>query len=98
MQAQQTTINNKNSAYQTIGTDLANLQSDITTLSSAGFFQSATTASSDSTVATASRPSRHSSGNLLFHVSQMATAAAQEGSTVSAQPISATSQCLRCRS
>jgi len=91
MQAQQTTINNKNSAYETIGTDLAALQSDITTLSTPGFFQSATTSSSDSTVATASAQAGTPLGNYTFSVLQMATAAAQEGSTVSAQPISSTS-------
>jgi flagellar hook-associated protein 2 len=90
MQAQQTTINNQNTAYQTIGDDLANLQKDITTLSSASFFQSAIAASSDTSVATATAQSGTPLGTYTFAVSQMATAAAQNGSTVSAQPISAT--------
>jgi flagellar hook-associated protein 2 len=91
MQAQQTTINNKNSAYETIGTDLTALQNDIKTLSTPGFFQTATTTSSDSTVATASAQSGTPLGTYTFSVSKMATASAQEGSTVSAQPISSTS-------
>jgi flagellar hook-associated protein 2 len=91
MQSQQTIINNKNSAYQTIGTDLANLQNDITTLSSASFFQSATASSSDSTVATATAQSGTPFGTYTFSVSQMAAAAAQNGSAISAQPISSSS-------
>jgi len=91
MQAQQTTINSQNSAYQTIGTDLTNLQKDVTTLSSPDFFLSATTSSSDSTVATATSQSGTPLGTYTFAVSQLATATVQNGSTVSAQPISSTS-------
>jgi flagellar hook-associated protein 2 len=91
MQGQQTTINNQNSAYKTIGTDLTNLQNDITALTAPGFFQSATTSSSDSTVATATAASGAPAGTYSFAVSQMATATTQEGSVVSAQPISSTS-------
>jgi flagellar hook-associated protein 2 len=89
-QAQQTTLNSQNSAYQTIGSDLANLQNDVTTLSSPSFFQSTTTSSSDSSVATAATQAGTPVGTYSFSVSQLATAAAQIGSTISAQPISAT--------
>jgi flagellar hook-associated protein 2 len=90
MQTQQTTVNSENTAYQTIGTDLANLQNDATTLSSASFFQSATTSSSDSTVATATAQAGTPLGTYTFSVTQLATASAQDGATVSAQPISST--------
>jgi flagellar hook-associated protein 2 len=90
MQAQQTTLNNEDAAYKTIGTDLTNLQNDITALSSPGFFQSATTSSSDSSVATAAAQSGTPIGAYAFLVSQLATAAAQNGAAVSAQPISST--------
>jgi flagellar hook-associated protein 2 len=86
-QGQQTTLNSENSAYQTIGTDLANLQTDATTLSSAGFFQNTTTSISNSDVATATTQSGTPVGTYAFSVSQMATAAAINGHTISAQPI-----------
>jgi flagellar hook-associated protein 2 len=89
-QGQQATLNSQNSAYQTIGSDLANLQNDVTTLSSPSFFQSATASSSDSSVATATAESGTPIGTYNFSVSQLATAAVQNGSAVSAQPISST--------
>jgi flagellar hook-associated protein 2 len=89
-QGQQTTLASENSAYKTIGADLTNLQNDITTLSAPAFFQSATTSSSDSSVATATAQSGTPVGTYAFSVSQLAVAAAQDGSAVSAQPISAT--------
>jgi flagellar hook-associated protein 2 len=89
-QSEQTTLNSQNSAYQSIGADLTNLQNDVTTLSSPSFFQSATASSSDSSVATVAAQSGTPVGNYTFSVSQLATAAAQNGSTISAQPISST--------
>ncbi len=89
MQAQQATVNQRNSAYQTIGTDLTNLQNDITTLSAASFFQSCITSSSDTTIASASAQTGTPLGTYSFAVSQLATAAVQQGATVTAQPISA---------
>jgi flagellar hook-associated protein 2 len=90
MQAQQATLSSENSAYQTIGTDLTTLQSDITTLSAPGFFQSTTGSSSDSSIATATTQSGTPEGTTTFSVSELATAAAQDGAAVSAQPISST--------
>jgi flagellar hook-associated protein 2 len=89
-QSQQTTLNSQNTAYQTIGSDLTNLQNDVTTLSSASFFQSATTSSSNATVATATAQAGTPLGTYAFAATQLATAAAQEGATISAQPISST--------
>ncbi len=90
METQQTTINSKNTDWQTIGTDLTNLQTDITKLSSAYFFQSTTTSSSYPAVATAYAGEGTPVGTYTFSVSQLATAAAQDGATVSAKPISST--------
>src|SRR5579862_4507542 len=89
-QNQQATINTEKSAYQTLGTDLSNLQKDATTLSSPSFFQSSTTTLSDPTVASATAQSGTPFGTYSFSVSQLATAAAQDGSAISAQPISST--------
>jgi flagellar hook-associated protein 2 len=90
MQTEQTRDNSINTAYQTIGTDLTNLQNDIRTLSSASFFQSTTSSSTDSSVASATTQDGTPLGAYTFAVSQLATAAAQNGSKVSAQPISST--------
>jgi flagellar hook-associated protein 2 len=89
-QTQQATLNSQDSAYHTIGTDLANLQNDVTTLSAPGFFQSSTASSSDAGVATATTQAGTPLGTYAFSVSQLATATAQNGSAVSALPISAT--------
>ncbi len=87
-QSQQGTLNTKNTAYKTIGTDLTNLQNDANTLSSASFFESTTASSSDSSVASATVQSGTPLGTYAFSVSQLATAAVQDGSQVSAQPLS----------
>ncbi|HEY3864105.1 MAG TPA: flagellar filament capping protein FliD [Verrucomicrobiae bacterium] len=91
MQTEQTKVNSQNTDYQTIGADLANLQKDIKTLSNPSFFQNTTTSSSDSSVATATTRSGTPVGAYTFAVTQLATAAAQHGSTVNAQGISSTS-------
>lgn len=91
MQTQQTTDNNKNSAYQTIGKDLTTLQGDITTLSDPSFFDSRTTSTSDPSVATATAAESTPMGNFTFNVSQLATAASQLGTAVAAKPLSSTS-------
>jgi flagellar hook-associated protein 2 len=88
--AEETTDNSENTAYQTIGADLTNLQNDVTTLSSPGFFQSTAAASSEPTIATATTQTGTPDGTYTFSVSQLATASAQNGATVAAQPISAT--------
>ena len=90
MQTEQTADDSEKSAYQSIGADLTNLQNDINTLSSASFFQSTTSSSSDSSVATATTQSGTPLGAYSFAVTQLASATAQNGSKVSAQPISST--------
>jgi flagellar hook-associated protein 2 len=93
-QNQQTTLNSQDSAYKTIGTDLTNLQNDITALLAPGLFQSTTAASSDSSVATATAQSGTPVGTYDFSVSQLATAATQVGSLISAQPLGSSSVAL----
>jgi flagellar hook-associated protein 2 len=90
MTAQQTTDNNKNSAYQTIGTDLTTLQGDATTLGNPNFFGSRTASVSNPSVASATAAEGAPLGNFTFNVSQLATDAAQVGSSVKANPLSPT--------
>ena len=80
MKAEQTTDNQKNSAYQTIGTDLTTLSNDITKLSDPSFFDSRTASTSDSSVASATAAEGTPLGNFTFNVTQLATDAAQVGS------------------
>jgi flagellar hook-associated protein 2 len=91
MQSQQTTDNNKKSAYQTIGKDITTLQGDITTLSDPTFFDSRTTSVSNPSVATATAAESTPQGNFTFNVTQLATAASQLGAAVAAKPLSSTS-------
>jgi flagellar hook-associated protein 2 len=88
--AQITSLTNQNTDYQTIGTDLSKLQNDVSTLSDPSFFESATTSSSNSGVATATASEGTTPGNYNLVVSQLATATSVAGTTVTAQPISAT--------
>jgi flagellar hook-associated protein 2 len=89
MNTEETTDENKNTGYQTIGTDLTTLNNDIKTLSNPGFFDSRTTSVSDSLVASATAASGTSLGNYTFKVIQLASDAVQVGSTASA-PLSPT--------
>jgi len=86
--SQITTLNNKNAAYQTVGSDLSAVQTDIATLSDPSFFQSALTSSSNPAVASATAAQGAALGTYTFSVSHLATAASITGSQVTAQPIS----------
>jgi flagellar hook-associated protein 2 len=85
-----TTLNSENTAYQTLGTDLSAVQSDIATLSDPSFFQSSAASSSNSGVATATAAAGTTLGDYDVSVSQLATAASLTGPAVTAQPISPT--------
>ncbi len=89
MNTEETTDEQKNSAYQTIGTDLATLNNDLTTLSDPGFFESCTTSVSNSSVASATAASGTALGSYTFNVGQLASDAVQLGSTASS-PLSPT--------
>jgi flagellar hook-associated protein 2 len=88
MQSQETTYQTEKSAYQTVGTDLTTLNNDIKTLTAPGFFTSRTATSSDTSVAGASATEGAPLGNFTFNISQLATDAAMQGSTVGVQPLS----------
>jgi flagellar hook-associated protein 2 len=90
MQAQQATIQRKNSAYQTIGTDLTKLQNDIKALTAANFFDSRTAATGNSAVAGASASSGAALGTYTFNITQLASDASLKGGAISAKPLSAT--------
>jgi flagellar hook-associated protein 2 len=75
LEDQQTTVNNKVSAYQTIQTQLQALQTAADQLSAPGSFASAVSASStDSSVATATVGTGASPGSTTFSVDHLATA------------------------
>jgi flagellar hook-associated protein 2 len=90
MQAQQTTLGQKNSAYQSIGTKLTTLNTDISTITATNFFDSRTTSVSAPAVASATASDGTAAGSYTFNISQLATAAAMQGATVAATPLSAT--------
>ena len=81
MNAEETADQQKNAAYQTIGTDLATLNNDVKTLSNPGFFDSRTTTLSNSSVASATAASGTALGSYVFKVTQLASHAVQQGST-----------------
>ena len=84
MTTEQTTDNSKNAAYQTIGTDLTTLNTDITSLSNPSFFETRTATSSDSSIATATAASGTALGDYTFKVDTMATDSTWVGGTASA--------------
>jgi flagellar hook-associated protein 2 len=84
MQTQETADQNKNSAYQTIGTDLTTLNKDIQTLSHPSFFQSRATSLSNSLVASATASSGTPLGNYTFNITKLASDSMQEGAEASA--------------
>jgi flagellar hook-associated protein 2 len=90
MTAEQTTDNDKNSAYQTIGTDLTTLSNDVTTLSNPSFFSNRTASVSESSVASATAAEGTPLGNFTFSVSQLATDAVQAGIPVTPDPLNST--------
>src|SRR5579863_2663257 len=67
MEAQQTTLANQKSAYQTLGTDFTTLNNDVTKLTTPGFFDSRTASASDSTIATATAAEGTPAGNYAFN-------------------------------
>jgi flagellar hook-associated protein 2 len=94
MQTQQTTLQTKNTAYQTIGTDLTTLNNDVTTLTNPSLFQSVTTSSSNSSVASATAASGTALGSYTFKVTQLASDSSWQGATAKASPLSSTSDVL----
>lgn len=88
MQAQQATLGQENSAYQTIGTKLTALSNDITTITDPNFFDSSTATSSNTSVANATASGGAAAGTYTFNITQLATDAAMNGATIAANPLS----------
>src|SRR5262249_49963310 len=67
MRAEQTTLQQQKTAYSNIQTQLTALQGKLQNLSSADLFDSRTSQSSDSTIATVTAASGAAQGNYLFN-------------------------------
>jgi flagellar hook-associated protein 2 len=90
MNTEETADEQKKAAYQTIGTDLTTLNSDVTTLTNPGFFNSRTTSVSNSSVANATAAAGTPLGNYTFKVTTLASDSVQVGATASG-PLNSTS-------
>ena len=90
MEAQQTTLKNQGASYTTIGTDLTALQKDVTALMDPSFFESRTASAADPSVASATAAAGTPLGTYTFDISKLASAAAWQGATAKANPLSAT--------
>ena len=90
MTTQETNDQQKNTAFQSIGTQLATLEQDLTTLSNPDFFNSRTTSISNGSVAEATASTGTPLGNYNFYVKQLASDAIQQGSGGISAPLSPT--------
>src|SRR5487761_2791362 len=77
LQAQQSTMNQQNSAWGSIQSLLSTLQTRVDALKDPTLFDSRTTQAADTTVANASVTSGAPLGNYTFNITQLATAARQ---------------------
>jgi flagellar hook-associated protein 2 len=84
-QNQQNTIAAQNASYSTIKTDLTALQNDAKKLLDPSFFNSVVAASGSPAVASASATSGATLGQFSFNISQLATAAQMNGTTMVSQ-------------
>ena len=90
MEAQQALLKTEGTSYTTIGTDLAALQKDITTLMDPTFFENRTASAADASVASATAASGTPLGVYNFDISQLATEASWLGAHATVNPLSAT--------
>lgn len=79
LRAEQDTIETRNNAYGSLKTELQVLRSRLDVLRETGFFSSRTTQSSDASLAEAEAESGAVQGSYNLNVSQLATAAHQDG-------------------
>lgn len=86
----QSKLNTKNNAFGTIKSQMTTLQSKLAALKDATLYDSRTSASSDTSVATASAATGAAAGTYTFNISQLATAAQIRGASNVASPLSAT--------
>ena len=89
MEAQQATLKTKGASYTTVGTDLAALQKDVTTLMDPSFYESRT-ASASNAYASATAATGTPLGAYTFKISQLASDASWLGGKAAANPLSAT--------
>jgi flagellar hook-associated protein 2 len=87
-QGEITTLNSQKSAYTTISGDFATLQTDIQTLQDASLYTGTSVQSSDSATATATVGSAATLGTYKFNITQLATAAAINGTAQVSQALS----------
>lgn len=90
LQAQQSTMNQQNSAWGSIQSLLSTLQTRVDALKDPTLFDSRTTQAADTTVANASVTSGAPLGNYTFNITQLATAAQQVGTSHIGGALSAT--------
>ncbi len=90
LQAQQSTMNQQNSAWGSIQSLLSTLQTRVDALKDPTLFDSRTTQAANTTVASASVTSGAPLGNYTFDITQLATAAQQVGTSHIGGALSAT--------
>ena len=89
LQRQQSTIQQQNNALTSIKTELSVLQNAVAVLKEASFFDSRTASASDETLASASASAGTALGAYSFNVTQLATAAALQGTADAGAALSA---------
>lgn len=90
LQAQQSTIQQQNTALSGIQSAISTLQTDVAKLADPTFFSSRTAATSDSTLATATADMGTGIGTYSFSVTQLATNAVLDGTSGVSASLSAT--------
>ncbi|HEY9508314.1 MAG TPA: flagellar filament capping protein FliD [Verrucomicrobiae bacterium] len=86
----QSKLNTKNNAFGTIKSLMTTLQSKLAALKDPTLYDSRTSSSSDTSVATASVSTGAAAGTYTFNISQLATASQIRGASNVASPLSAT--------
>ena len=87
----QTTLQNQKNAYAAIQTQLGILQNAVNTLKEPTLFDSRSTTSSNTSIATASADSTAAQGSYTFNITQLATASKRSGTANVGNGLSATS-------
>jgi len=90
LQSQQSTLQQRNSAYSTIASELATLKTYVDALKDPQLFKGQTSQVGDSTVLTASADASAPLGSYTFNFTQLATASAQKGLADAGSSLSAT--------
>jgi flagellar hook-associated protein 2 len=90
LRSEQTTLGKQNTAYSAIATQLGILQDRAQALTESALFDTRTTATSDSALATATAGAGTALGAYLFNITQLATAAKQVGASGVGSALNAT--------